>query len=73
MFRGCLQGSNFWSPSLNVFQNDLVYNNGKSSIKMYADDHEKYVTRGKMTIKVVDKYAASGPEMKLLCVTFDKH
>ena len=30
MFRGCLQGSNFWPPSLSVFQNDLVYNNGKS-------------------------------------------
>ena len=42
-------------------------------IKMYADDNEKYVTRGKMTIKVLDKYAESGPEMKLLCVTFDKH
>lgn len=73
MFRGCLQGSNFWPPSFNVFQNDLLYNNGKSSIKMYADDHEKYVTRGKMTIKVLDKYAESGPDMKLLCVTFDKH
>ena len=73
MFRGCLEGSNFWPPSFNVFQNDLLYNNGKSSIKMYADDHEKYVTRGKMTIKVLDKYAESGPDMKLLCVTFDKH
>lgn len=73
MFRGCLQGSNFWLPSLNVFLNDLVYNNGKSSIKMYADDHEKYVTRGKMTIKVLDKYAESSSEMKLLCVTLDKH
>ena len=73
MFRECLQGSNFWPPSLNVFQNDLLYNNGKSSIKMYADDHEKYVTRGKTTIKVLDKYAESGPEMKLLCVTFNKH
>ena len=73
MFRGCLEGSNFWPPSFNVFQNDLLYNNGKSSIKMYADDHEKYVTRGKMTIKALDKYAESGPDMKLLCVTFDKH
>ena len=73
MFRECLQGSNFWPPSLTVFENDLLYNNGKSSIKMYADDHEKYVTRGKTTIKVLDKYAESGPEMKLLCVTFNKH
>ena len=25
------------------FQNDLVYNTDKSSIQMYADDHEMYV------------------------------
>ena len=42
-------------------------------IKMYADDHEKYVNRGKMSIKVLNKYAESSPEMKLLYVTLDKH
>ena len=40
---------------------------------MYADDHEKYVNRGKMSIKVLNKYAESSPEMKLLYVTLDKH
>ena len=37
------QGSNFGPPLWNIFQNDLVYNTDKSSIQMYADDHQMYV------------------------------
>ena len=43
MFRGCTK-----AQILNVFEDDSVYNTDKSSIKMYAYDHQMYVASEKM-------------------------
>ena len=48
MLRGWPQDSNCGLLLWNVFQNDLVYNINKSSIKMHADDHQMYIDGGKM-------------------------
>ena len=43
MFRGYTK-----AQILNVFEDDSVYNTDKSSIKMYAYDHQMYVVSEKM-------------------------
>ena len=43
MFRGCAK-----AQILNVFEDDSVYNTDKSSIKMYAYDHQMYFASEKV-------------------------
>ena len=46
--RGCPQGSSLGPVSWNFYQNDLFYENIRSQLSAYADDHQIYISGEKI-------------------------